>query len=126
MNTVSKKNKILLAFACLIFIVNCVVLLFGYDSIPHNIVVHSYNGGNDGYGSKSHLWVLVALNAILLLVISIAILNLHKWMRPTPEMPPNERAESIENARLILAIVAIKISIVFSIILFKQSAVVYV
>jgi len=119
MNTVYKKNKILLALAGLIFIVNCVVLLFEYDSIPHNIVVHSYNGGDDSYGDKSSLWWLVMLNAILLLVISIAIFNLHKWIRPTPDLTANERAESIDNARLILAVVAIKISLIFSIILFK-------
>ena len=119
MNTVSKKNKILLAFAGLIFIVNCVVLLSGYYSIPHNIVVHSYNGGDNSYGDKSSLWWLVMLNTILLVVITVTVANCQKWMRPTPDLTANERAESIDNARLILAIVAIKISIVFSIILFK-------
>ena len=119
MNTVSKKNKILLALAGLIFIVNCVVLVFAYGSIPNNIVVHSYNGGDDSYGDKSSLWWLVTLNAVLLMVITVAVANCQKWMRPTPDLTANERTESIDNARLILAIVAIKISVIFSMILFK-------
>ena len=118
MNTVSKKNKIILGLAGLIFIANCVVLVFAYGSIPNNIVVHSYNGIND-YGDKSSLWRSVVLNAVLLIIITITALNLHKWMHPTPDLTADERTETIDNARLILAIVAIKVSIVFSIILFK-------
>ena len=119
MNTIPNNIKILFAIAALIFLINCAVLLYTYNSIPESIIVHSYNGGTDGYGDKSYLWVTVALNAVLLLLIAIAINYCEKWMRPTPEMTADERESTIGNARLILAIVAIKIAIVFSIILFK-------
>ncbi|WP_116790477.1 hypothetical protein [Flavobacterium psychrotrophum] len=118
MNIVPKNIKILYAVSVLILAFNGLYLLSTYNNIPATVVVHSYNG-IDTLGDKSYLHGIIYLNAVIVFVIGIAIFRYHKLMVVTAEIGIKDRLESIYNRRLILAIVSIKVSILFSIILFK-------
>lgn len=120
MNIVPKNIKIIYAVSVLIFALNGLYLLATYNNIPATVVVHSYNG-IDSLGDKSYLPEIIYLNAVIIFVIGIAIFRYHKLMVVTAEITIKDRLESIYNRRLILAIVSIKVSILFSIILFKDS-----
>lgn len=95
------------------------ILYLDYSNVPNTIPTHiNYSGEIDSWGSKNSLWIAICVNMLLLLLVWVAIKFPRYWNYPY-EMIKEKKNKFIEKFRLVLATMAVFISIAFSTMIFN-------
>ena len=110
------KNKIALTVFCIalsILLVNAILVLTNYNSIPDQIIGHIDIAGNTSYNSKIQLIYGLPINLVILIIILFFILKPKFANYPVSVNPDNEEAV-LKKMQYFLSVIAIFTSLVFA------------
>lgn len=116
---IPKPVKFLLCIPFVIIICYLAYLLSRYSSIPDTIPIHGYSKNTDGYGSKAFLFFPIILNLVMLGVIWMMIRRPDK-MNFSFEMKEEEKAKVGFTLQIVLAIIAIFLTVFTTVLLFSD------
>jgi hypothetical protein len=115
------KNKNVPAVFCIavsVLIVNAILVLTNYNSIPDQIIGHIDIAGNTSYNSKIQLIYGLPINLVILIIILFFILKPKFANYPVSVNPDNQEAV-FKKMQYFLSVIAIFTSLVFAFFTFK-------
>ncbi|QTY27745.1 DUF1648 domain-containing protein [Flavobacterium sp. CS20] len=118
---VTKIIKILFLISISVFITYSLILFLNYSEVPETVVSHiNIKGEADAYSNKNSLLIATGVNLIILIVIGLLIKNPQSANYPF-EITDENRERSYYKMQLLLSIVAIITTTVFSYMIFKAT-----